>query len=106
VLQELLYEGNVVVAVLVDFRSVELAEAMGTDAGDVQIITDQLQLLLDSTGGHRENESIWRNVMVEAVAADELIQGKGDSERSGLSGFLFCDRKAVALSVFYDVLET
>jgi len=73
VLQELLDESDIVVAVLVDFRSVEFPEAVGADAGDVQIVTDQLQLLLDSTGGHREDKSIRWNVMVKAVAADELV---------------------------------
>ena len=105
-LQELLDKGNIVVAVLVDFRSVEFAETMGADTGDAQIVTDQFQLLLDSTGGNREDESIRRNVMVKAVAADELIQGKGDSERSGLSGFLLCDRQAVAFSIPDNIPET
>ena len=106
VLQELLYEGNVVVAVLVDFRSVEFAEAVGADTVDTQIVTDQLQLLLDGAGGHREDKSVWWNVVVKAVAADELIQSKGDSKRSGLSGLLLRDRQAVAFSIFYDVLKT
>lgn len=72
-LQELLDKGDIVVAALVDFRSVEFPKAVGADAGDVQIVTDQLQLLLDCTGGHRENKGIRRNVMVKAVAADELV---------------------------------
>ena len=41
VLQELLDKGDIVVAVLVDFRSVEFPKAVGTDTGDVQIVTDQ-----------------------------------------------------------------
>ena len=41
-LQELLYQGNVIVAVLVDLRGIELPEAVGTDASIAQIITDQL----------------------------------------------------------------
>ena len=73
VLQELLDKGDIVVAVLVDFRSVELAEAVGADTEDPQIVTDQLQLLLDSTGSHREDEIIRRNVMVKAIAANELV---------------------------------
>ena len=44
VLQELLYQGDVVPAVLVDLRGVILSEAVGTDAGISQIITDLPQV--------------------------------------------------------------
>ena len=40
VLQELLYQGDVVPAVLVDFRGVELAEAVGADPRIAQVVTD------------------------------------------------------------------
>lgn len=106
VLQELLDKGDIVVAVLIDFRGVEFAEAVSADAGDAQIVTDQFQLLLDSTGGNREDAGIWWNVMVKAVAADELIQRKGDGERSGLSDFLLRDRQAVAFSIPDNIHET
>ena len=42
VLQELLDEGDIVVAVLINFRSVELTKAVGTDALKAQIVTDHL----------------------------------------------------------------
>ena len=42
VLQELLDEGDIVVAVLIDFRSVELTTAVGTDVLKAQIVTDHL----------------------------------------------------------------
>ena len=40
VLQELLYQGDVVPAVLVDLRGVELAEAVGADPRIAQVVTD------------------------------------------------------------------
>ena len=104
-LQELLDEGDIVVAVLIDFRSVELTKAVGTDALKAQIVTDHLKLLLNGSGGDREDKSIRGNVVVETVAAYELIQGKGDGEHSGLSSFLFDDGETVAFTVLDDVRE-
>ena len=43
--------------------------------------------------------------MVNAVNANELIERKRNSERSGLARFLLCDRQAVTLPVLYDVTE-
>lgn len=44
------------VAVLVNLCGVELAEAMGADACIAQVVTDQLQLLLDGSGGDGEDQ--------------------------------------------------
>ena len=41
-LQELLHQGNVIVAVLVNLCGVKLAEAMGADACIAQVVTNQL----------------------------------------------------------------
>ena len=42
VLQELLYQSNIVVAILVDLRGIEFSEAVGADTCVAQVITDQL----------------------------------------------------------------
>ena len=105
VLKELLNESNIVVAVLVDFGSVEFAEAMCADVLKAQIVTDHLQLLLDGPCGNWEDRGIRGNAVVEAVAAYELIQRNGDGERSGLSGFLFDDGEAIAFTVLDNVRE-
>lgn len=105
VLKELLDESNIVVAVLVNFCGVELTEAVCTDSLKAQIVTDHLQLLLDGSGGNGEDNSIWGDVVVEAVAAYELIQRNGDGECSGLSGFLFDDGEAIAFTVLDNVRE-
>lgn len=105
VLQELLDKGDIVVAVLIDFRSVEFAEAVRADTLKTQIVTDHLQLLLDGPCGNGENKSIWGNVVVEAVAAYKLIQRNGDGECSGLSGFLFDDGETIAFTVLDNVRE-
>ena len=99
----MLDEGNIVVAVLVDFRGVEFAKAVGADSLKAQIVTDHLQLLLDGPCGNGEDKSISGNIVVEAVAAYELIQYNGDGERSGLSGFLFDDGETIAFTVLDNV---
>ena len=103
VLKELLYKDDVIVAVLINLRCIEFAEAMCADVLKAQIVTDHLQLLLDGPCGNREDKSIRGNVVVEAVAAHELIQRKGNGERSGLSGFLFDDGETIAFTVLDDV---
>lgn len=40
VLQKVLHQGNIVSVIPVDLRCVEFAEAVGTDARNIQIITD------------------------------------------------------------------
>lgn len=47
VLQKLLDQSDVVVAVLVDLRGIVFSEAVSADASDTQVITDELELLLD-----------------------------------------------------------
>ena len=79
---------------------------MCADALKAQIVTYHLQLLLDGPCGNWEDKSIRGNVVVEAVAAYELIQRNGDSERSGLSGFLFDDGETITLTVLDDVRKT
>ena len=96
-------ESNIVVAVLVNFSGVELTEAVCADALKTQIVTDHFQLLLDGSGGNGKDKRIWGNVVVEAVAAYELIQRNGDGECSGLSSFLFDDGETIAFTVLDDV---
>ena len=76
---------------------------MGTDTLKAQIVTDHLKLLLNGPCGNWEDKSIRGNIVVEAIAAYELIQRNGNSKRSGLSGFLFDDGETIAFTVPDDV---
>ena len=105
VLEQLLYQRNIVSAVLVDLRGVPLPEAVGTDAGMSQIITDLLQVPLDGPFCQRENPVIRRNRVIQAVAADKLIEGQGHCEPPGLPGLLLHNGQPVAFPVSYNVLE-
>lgn len=55
VLEELLHQGNVIVAVLIDFSGVVLPEAVSADVPIAQVVTDGLEMSLDRPLGHREN---------------------------------------------------
>ena len=67
VLQELLHQCNVIAAVAVYLSRIELAKAMGTDCGNIQIITNKLQLLLHSSFRQRKYDSIVRDAVVDTV---------------------------------------
>ena len=103
VLQELLDKGNIVPAVLINLRGVEFAKAVRADAVIAKVVTDELQVLLHGTFRQGEDNAFRWNPVVEAVAADELIQRQGNGECSRLFRFLLHDGKTVTLSVFYDV---
>ena len=105
-LQKLLDQGNVIVAVLINLCGIELPEAVGADPLISQVVTDQLQLLLDGPGGDGEDQLMGRDSIVQAVAADELIEGKGDSEGSGLLGLLLLDGQAVSVSISHNVRKS
>ena len=58
VLQELLDQGNIVAAVLVDLCSVIFAEAVSAYAGDAQVVADEFELLLDCPLSQWEDHSV------------------------------------------------
>ena len=99
VLKEVLNQGDIIAVVSVNLRGIVFAEAVGADAGEAQVVAHILQMLLDGTLCQRENNVRGGNGVVQAITADELIQGKGDSEHPCLPGFLFSDGQAVTISV-------
>lgn len=105
VLEELLHQGNVIVAVLIDLGGVVLPEAVGTDVPIAQVVTDGLEMSLDGPLGHREYPLLCLDFLIQAVASDELIERQRNGEHPGLSSLLLCDRQAVAFPVLDDVGE-
>lgn len=105
VLQEMLDKGNVITVVPVNLRGIELPEGMGSYVPDIQVVTHQLELLLDSTFREGENRFRRGNVMFQAVELDELIEGDGDGEVPYLAGLLFRDGKAVSVTIPHDVVQ-
>ena len=104
VLEQLLYQRDIVSAVFIDLRGVILSEAVGTDTRIPQIITDPLQVPLDGPLCQREDPAIRGDRAVQAVASNELVEGQGNCECPGLPGFLLHNGQPVAVPVSYNIL--
>lgn len=105
-LQEMLDKGNVIAAVPVNFGGIELSERVRSYVLDAKIIADDMQLLLDCPFRERKDYLCRSDMVFKAIEFDELIEGHGDGETSGLACFLLGDGKAVSISVFYYVVQS
>lgn len=104
VLQELLDKDNIVAVVVVNLSCVELAEAVRADILAVpQVGANALQPLLHSSFGDGKYPCLRSDIVVEAIAADELVKGKGDGKGSGLFRLLLYDGQAISVSIVYDI---
>ena len=93
VLQELLDENDIVAVVVVNLCRIELSEAVRADISAVpQVGANTLQTLLHGSLGNGEYPCLGSDIVVEAIAADELIESKGHSKGSGLFRLLLYDR--------------
>ena len=93
----------IVPAVLVNLRGIKFTKAVRADAVIAKVVTDELQVLLHGALRQGEDDALRWNPVVEAVAADELIQRQGNGECPCLFRFLLHNGKTVTLSVLYDV---
>lgn len=105
VLQQLLYQDDIVVVVLVDLRGKELPEGMGAYVLVAQIVRDLLQVLLDSPLRDREHDIILTDIVLQAVDLHKLVDHKGDREGPLLLCLLLDDVQTVAGAVFDDVTQ-
>ena len=104
VLQELLDKDNIVAVVVVNLSCVELAEAVRADILAVpQVGAYALQPLLHSSFGDGKYLCFGSYIVVEAIAADELIKGKGHGKGSGFLCLLLHNGQAISISVMYDI---
>ena len=105
VLQKLLDQGNIVVAVFVNLRCIILPEAMCADPGETQIVADGFQMLLYRPLRDREYEIIAPNAIIQTVAPDKLIQRQRNGKYTSLSGFLLCDGKTIAVAILDNIAQ-
>ena len=104
VLQELLDENDIVAVVVVNLCCVELSEAVRADILAVsQVGANALQPLLHSSLSDGEYPCLWSDIVVEAIAADELIKGEGHGKGSGFLRLLLHDGQAISVSIMYDI---
>ena len=78
---------------------------MCADSDIAEIVTYNLQMLLDLTCSEREYLCVCGNVVVHAVKPYELVQGKRNGKYAGFTCFLFNDGEPIAFTVFYNVGE-
>lgn len=104
VLQELLDEDDIVTVVVVNLCCVELAEAVRADILTVtQVGAYALKPLLHSSFGDGKYLCFGSYIVVEAIAADELVKGKGDGKGSGLFRLLLYDGQSISVPIVYDI---
>lgn len=105
VLQEVLHQGNIEPAIVVDLRCVEFPEAMRTDALMSQVVARSLQHDLDISGGDREDPFRPANSVPIAVVLDKLVQDRRNGEAASLLCFLLDNIQAIPLPIPDDVAE-
>lgn len=104
VLQELLDKDDIVAVVVVNLCCIELAEAVRADILAVpQVGANALQPLLHSSLGDWKYPCFGSYIVVEAIAADELIKGKGHGKGSGFLCLLFHNGQTISVSIMYDI---
>lgn len=112
-LQQPLYQRNIVSIGFINLRGVPLAEAVGADLLKAQIFTDNMQLLLDCSCGDREHQIISLDTVPQTVVFNILGNDQRNGEHSVLAGFMLHDFQMVAISVpdniartqFYDITD-
>ena len=105
VLEELLNQDDIIPAVPVYLGRVEFPKAVGTDTRYAKILTYKLELLLYSPLRNRENHLFALYPVVQAVAANELIEHQRNSKCPALPCLLFFDVQPVPLSIPQDIPE-
>lgn len=105
VLKQPLHERDIVTVVLVDFGGVPFSETVCTDSIIPKIITNKLDLLLDSPFCYWEDQIGWLDAISQAIILDILLNNKWNSKDSVFPGFLLYDIQAVPVTVTNDVGE-
>ena len=106
VLQQPLHQRDVVIVFVVDLRCIPLAETMGADPFQIQIITHDFQLLLDGSLGDREDQVVPADAISQAIVLDILLDQERDSEHSPLACLLLHHLQPETISVPYDVARS
>lgn len=99
VLQQSLDKGNVEPVFVVDFRCIPLAEAVGTDAINVQIVAHDFQLLLDCPFCDGKHKVVPTDAVSQTVILHVLLNDQWNREDTPLSCLLlyYFQPEAVAI---------
>ena len=103
VLQKPLHKGNIKPICLVNFGGVPLAEAVGADTLEAQIVADDGKLLLDRPFGDGEHAVIALEAVAQTVVLDVLLNDQRDGEDAAFPCLLLGNLQAVAVPIKHDV---
>ena len=103
VLQQPLHQRDVVIVFVVDLRCIPLAETVGADPFQIQIVAHDFQLLLDGSFSDREDQIVPADAISQAVVFDILLNQERDGEHSALPCLLLHHFQTEAISILYDV---
>lgn len=106
VLQQSLNQRNVETVIVVDLRRIPLAETVGADPFQIQIITHDFQLLLDGSFSDREDQVVPADAISQAVVLDVLLNQERNGEHSPLACLLLHHFQPETVSVSYDVARS
>lgn len=105
VLQQPLHKGYIEAIGVVDLRSVPLAEAVGADPVEAQVITDDMKLLLDCPFRDGENQVSAPDTVAQTVVLNVLLNHQRDGEHTPLPGLLLRDFQTVAVAIPDNITE-
>ena len=91
---------------VVDLCRIPLAETVGADPFQIQIITHDFQLLLDGSLGDRKDQVVPANAISQAVVLDILLNQERNSEYSALPCLLFHHFQSEAVSVPHHITKS
>ena len=102
-LQQPLHQRDVVIVFVVDLRCIPLAETVGADPFQIQIVAHDFQLLLDGSFSDREDQIVPADAISQAVVFDILLNQERNSEYSALPCLLLHHFQTEAVSILYDI---
>ena len=105
VLQESLDESNVIATTFVDLSGVPFPEAVSAYAVVAKVVTDNVELLLYSSFGNREDDGGSWDPVTEAVVLNVLLNDQGNGEGSLFPGLLFHNIQVESITILYDITE-
>lgn len=105
VLEQLLDKDDVIVVVPIYLGCIKFPKTVGADSLEAQVVTDQLELLLYRPFGDWEDNAVCTDLMVQAVAAQELIECQGHRKGPRFSGFFLRNIQPIPFPVPDDINE-
>lgn len=102
-LQKPLHQGNIEAIGIVDLCCIPLAKAVGADSLEAQVITDNMQLLLNGPFCNGEHQFCAPNVVAQTVVFDVLVYDHGNSEHSAFACLLLHHFQTIPITIPHNI---